>query len=134
MSKTGFLGKRCKRHSVDIEEMSIEGGRSNILHTTIYSSKYLPALSPTKAIVLTEVKAIVPMLLFDWFLASKNSLGWKLECLITQNIRRMTPKETLRLWCIHMAQLITHAAFIQELLTLQLCYKPFGILQTIIKS
>ena len=91
--------------------MSIEGQRSNILHTMIYSCKYLPALSRSKAIVLIQVKAIVPMLLLDWLLAGKNSPGWKLECLITQNIRIMTPKGTLRLWCIHMAQLITRAAF-----------------------
>ena len=113
MPKVGVLVKRCKRHSVNIEEMSIEGGRSNILHTMIYSSKYLPALSRSKAIVLIQVKAIVPMLLLDWLLASKTSSGWKLECLITQNIRIMTPKGTLRLWCIHMAQLITRAVFME---------------------
>ena len=43
----------------------------------------------------------------------------------------MTPKGTLRLWCIYMAQLITHAVFVLELLTLQLCYKPLGILQRV---
>ena len=65
LSKVGVLVKRCKRQSVDIDGLSIEVGRSNNLHVMIYSSKYLPALSQSKAIVLMQVKAIVPMLLFN---------------------------------------------------------------------
>ena len=60
VSKVGVLVKRCKGQSVDIEGLSIEGGRSNILHALIYSRKYLPALSQSKALVLTQVKAIDP--------------------------------------------------------------------------
>ena len=60
LSKVGVLVKRCKGQSVDIEGLSIEGGRSNILHALIYSRKYLPALSQSKALVLTQVKAIDP--------------------------------------------------------------------------
>ena len=65
LSKVGVLVKRCKSQSVDMEGLSIEGGRSNILHGMIYSRKYLPALSQPKAVVLMQVKAIVPMLLFN---------------------------------------------------------------------
>ena len=60
LSKVGILVKRYKGQSVDIEGLSIEGGRSNILHALIYSRKYLPALSQSKALVLTQVKAIDP--------------------------------------------------------------------------
>ena len=59
LSKVVVLVKRCKGQSVDIERLSIEGGRSNI------SMIYLPALRQSKAVVLKQVKAIVPMLLFN---------------------------------------------------------------------
>ena len=61
LSKVVVLVKRCKGQSVDIERLSIEGGRSNILRAMIY----LPALRQSKAVVLKQVKAIVPMLLFN---------------------------------------------------------------------
>ena len=37
----------------------------------------------------------------------------------------MIPEGTLGLCCIHMAQLITHAAFMQKPLAMQLCYNAF---------
>ena len=83
LSKVRVLVKRCKGRSGGIEGLSIEGGRSNILHAMIYSRKYLPALSQSKAAVLVQVRAIVRMLLFNWLLADKMSLGWKQKCLIT---------------------------------------------------
>ena len=43
-------------------------------------------------------------------------------------------KETLVLWCIYMTQLITHVALMQEMLTMKLFYKPFGILQLVTKN
>ena len=46
----------------------------------------------------------------------------------------MTPRRTLRLCSIHIAQLMTHPAIYTIPFTLQLCYKPLGILQRITKS
>ena len=46
----------------------------------------------------------------------------------------MTPRGTLGLCCVHIAQLVTHAAIYTTPFTLQLCYKPLGILQKITKS
>ena len=46
----------------------------------------------------------------------------------------MTPRETLGLCCVHIAQLMTHPAIYTLPFTLQLCYKPLGILQRVIKS
>ena len=46
----------------------------------------------------------------------------------------MTPRGTLGLCCIHIAQLVTHPAVYTLSFTLQLCYKPLGILERLIKS
>ena len=46
----------------------------------------------------------------------------------------MTPRETLGLCCVHIAQLVTHPAVYTLPFTLQLCYKPLGILQRVAKS
>ena len=46
----------------------------------------------------------------------------------------MTPRGTLGLCCVHIAQLMTHPAVYTLPLTLQLCYKPLGILQRVTKS
>ena len=35
---------------------------------------------------------------------------------------------TLGLFCVHIPQLTTHSVIYTTLFTLQLCYKPFGIL------
>ena len=43
----------------------------------------------------------------------------------------MTPRGTLGLCCVHIAQLMTHPAVYTLLFTLQLCYKALGILQRI---
>ena len=46
----------------------------------------------------------------------------------------MTPKRTLGLCCVHIAQLMTHSAIYALPFTLQLCYKPLGILQRVANS
>ena len=46
----------------------------------------------------------------------------------------MTPRGTFELCCVYIAQLMTHTAIHTLPFTLQLCYKPLGILQRIIKS
>ena len=46
----------------------------------------------------------------------------------------MTPIGTLGLSCVHIAQLVTHVAVYTLTFTLQLRYKPLGILQRITKS
>ena len=46
----------------------------------------------------------------------------------------MTPRGTLELCCVHMAQLMIHPAVYTLTFTLQLCYKPLGILQRVNKS
>ena len=46
----------------------------------------------------------------------------------------MTPRGTLGLCCVHIAQLITHPAVYTLPFTLQLCYKPLAILQRVTKS
>ena len=46
----------------------------------------------------------------------------------------MTPRGTLGLCCAHIAQLMTHPAIYTLPFTLQLCYKPLGILQRVTKS
>ena len=46
----------------------------------------------------------------------------------------MTPRGTLELCCVHIAQLMTHPAVYTLLFTSQLCYKPLGILQRVTKS
>ena len=46
----------------------------------------------------------------------------------------MTPRGTLGLCCVYIAQLMTHAAIYTLPFTLQLCYKPLGILQRVAKS
>ena len=44
----------------------------------------------------------------------------------------MTPRGILGL-CVHIAQLMTHPAIYTLPFTLQLCYKPLGILHRVIK-
>ena len=46
----------------------------------------------------------------------------------------MTPRGTLGLCCVHIAQLMTHPAVYTLPLTLKLGYKPLGILQRVTKS
>ena len=46
----------------------------------------------------------------------------------------MTPRGTLGLCCVHIAQLMTHPAVYTLPFTLQLCYKPPGKLQRVTKS
>ena len=46
----------------------------------------------------------------------------------------MTPRGTLGLCCIHITQLVTHAAIYTLPFILQLCHKPFGILQRVTKG
>ena len=49
------------------------------------------------------------------------------------DIIAMTPRGTLGLCFVHISQLMTHPAIYKLLCTLQLCYKPLGILQRVIK-
>ena len=46
----------------------------------------------------------------------------------------MTPRGTLGLCCVHIAQLMSHLAVYTLSFTLQLCYKPLRILQRVTKS
>ena len=46
----------------------------------------------------------------------------------------MTPRGTLGLCCVYIAQLMTHTAIYTLPFTLQLCYKPFGILKRVTRS
>ena len=46
----------------------------------------------------------------------------------------MTPRGTIGLCCVHIAQLMTHPAVYTLPFTLQLCYKPLGILQRVTKN
>ena len=41
---------------------------------------------------------------------------------------------TLWLWCVHIAQLMTHPSGSTLLFTLQSCYKPLGVMQRVAKS
>ena len=50
------------------------------------------------------------------------------------DIIAMTPRGTLGLCCARIAQLMTHSAIYTLPFSLQLCYKPLGILQRVIKS
>ena len=50
------------------------------------------------------------------------------------DIITMTPGGILGLCCAHIAQLMTHPAIYTLPFTLQLCYKPLGILQRVTKS
>ena len=50
------------------------------------------------------------------------------------DIIAMTPRGTPGLFCVHIAQLMTHPAIYTLPFTLQLCYKPLGILQRVTKS
>ena len=50
------------------------------------------------------------------------------------DIIAMTPRGTLGLCCVHIAQLMTHSAVYTLSFTLQLCCKPPGILQRVTKS
>ena len=45
----------------------------------------------------------------------------------------MTPRRTLALRCVHIAQLTTHPAIYPLPFPLQLCYKPLGILKKVDK-
>ena len=46
----------------------------------------------------------------------------------------MTSRGTLRLCCVNIAQCMTHPAIYTVPFTLQLCYKPLGILQRVTKN
>ena len=46
----------------------------------------------------------------------------------------MTPRGALGLFCVHIAQLITHLGVCRLSFTLQLWYEPLGILQRLTKS
>ena len=50
------------------------------------------------------------------------------------DIIAMTPRGILGLCCVHIAQLMTYLAIYTTPFTLQLCYKPLGILQRVTKS
>ena len=50
------------------------------------------------------------------------------------DIIAMTPRGTLGLRCVHIAQLMTHPAIYTLPFTLQLCYKPLGIQQRVTKG
>ena len=50
------------------------------------------------------------------------------------DIIAMTPRGTLGLCCVHIAQLMSHLAVYTLSFTLQLCYKPLRILQRVTKS
>ena len=50
------------------------------------------------------------------------------------DIIAMTPRGTLGLCCAHIAQLMTHPATYTLPFTLQLCYKPLGMLQRVTRS
>ena len=50
------------------------------------------------------------------------------------DIITMTPRGTLGLCCVHIDQLMTHPVIYTTPFTLQLCYKPLGILQRVTKS
>ena len=50
------------------------------------------------------------------------------------DIIAMTPRGTLGLCCVHIAQLMTHPAIYTAPFTLKLCYKPLGILKRVTKS
>ena len=50
------------------------------------------------------------------------------------SIIAMTPRGTFELYCVYIAQLMTHTVIYTIPLTLQLCYKPLGILQRVTKS
>ena len=52
----------------------------------------------------------------------------------TFDIIAMTPRGALGLCCIHIAQLMTHPTVYALPFTLQLCYKPLGVLQRETKS
>ena len=46
----------------------------------------------------------------------------------------MAPRGNLELCCVHITQLMIHPAIYTLPFTLQLCYKPLGILQRVTKS
>ena len=46
----------------------------------------------------------------------------------------VTPRGALGLCCVHIDRLMTHPAIYTIPFTLQLCYKPLGILQRVAKS
>ena len=50
------------------------------------------------------------------------------------DIIAMTPRGSLGLCCVHIAHLMPHTAIYTLPFTLQLCYKPVGILQRVTKS
>ena len=50
------------------------------------------------------------------------------------DIIAMTPRGTLGLCYVHIAQLMTHPVVYTLPFTLQLCYKPLGKLQRVTKS
>ena len=50
------------------------------------------------------------------------------------DIITMTSRGTLGLCCVHIDQLMTHPAVYTLPFSLQLCYKPLGILQKVTKS
>ena len=46
----------------------------------------------------------------------------------------MTPRGTLELYCVRIAQLMSHPVIYTIPFTLQLCHKPLDILQRVTKS
>ena len=50
------------------------------------------------------------------------------------DIIAMTPRGTLGLCCVDIAQLMTHTTIYTLAFTLQLCYKPLGIQQRVTKN
>ena len=46
----------------------------------------------------------------------------------------MTPRRIIGLCSVHTAQLMTHQAIYTLLFTLQLCYKPLGVMQRVTKN
>ena len=78
------------------------------------------------------------VLMMDWDKGNPLNTNFLIILEICQkqpfDIIAMTPRGTLGLCYVHIAQLMTHPAIYTLPFTLQLCYKPHGILQRVTKS
>ena len=71
--------------------------------------------------------------IYCW-IEAKACINWKFVKKILSDIIAMTPRGTLGLCFVYIAQSMTHPAICALPFTLQLCYKPLRILQRVTKS
>ena len=125
-----------RKLSIQIHNWSIHVSlKMKLIEHVIYGKQFNSAV-PTHLILCShQFKRIWTVDGLNWQkVLSTNFIIFNISQKQPFDIIAITSKRTLRLRCVHIAQLVTHPAVYTLPFTLQLCYKPLGILQRVTKS